>query len=207
MRPKPLISDAGKDKKTHEQLLTELAGLQGIVTALKDEQAGCERIIGMLDGIAEPLFILDEATRIVYANSAAGRLLDTGHEQLPGKRLWDVYPKSKDTLFYNVFTKAAANRSPASFVERHLRSGKWFEVFLYPVAGGVVMLFQDITTRRQIDELQRLALVLLHHLKENIFLLREAQAAKVLGAACQINADFMVAPQIRHSDCRHYCLL
>ena len=68
--------------------------------------------------------------------------------------------------------KAAANRNPASFIEKHQRQGKWFEVYLYPVAGGMVILFQDVTTRRQKDELQRLALVLLHHLKENIFLLR-----------------------------------
>ena len=71
MRPKPLIPGAGKDiQKTREQLLTELAGLQGIVTALKDEQAGCNRIVGMLDGIAEPLLFLDDATRITYANSS-----------------------------------------------------------------------------------------------------------------------------------------
>ncbi len=173
MRPKPLISDAGKDKqKTREQLLTELAGLQGIVTALKDEQAGCNRIVGMLDGIAEPLLFLDDAALITYANSAAGRLLDTGHEQLPGKRLWDVYPKSKDTLFYNLFTKAAVDRNPASFAEKHPRQSKWFEVDLYPVAGGMVVLFHDITVRRHKDELQRLALVLLHNMKENIFLMR-----------------------------------
>jgi PAS domain S-box-containing protein len=173
MSPKPLNSDGETDKhKTREQLLTELMGLRDIIKALETEQAGCDRIIDMLDGITEPLLLLDDLSQIIYANSSAGRLFDVRHEELAGKRLWDVYPKSKDTLFYNVFIKAAANRSPASFIEKHSRQARWFEVYLYPVAGGIVILFQDITTRRHKDELQRLALVLLHHLKENIFLLR-----------------------------------
>jgi PAS domain S-box-containing protein len=172
MRPDPLISDAGKDnQKTREQLLTELAGLQGIVTALKDEQAGYNRIVGMLDGIAEPLLILDDATRIIYANPAAGRLLDTGHEQLPGNHLRDVYPGGISTLFYNVYKRVVADRNPASF-EQKFRRDKWLEVNLYPVVGGMVMLFHDITVRRHKDEIPRLALALLHHLKENVFLLR-----------------------------------
>jgi PAS domain S-box-containing protein len=173
MGARPLTSDNDNDKhKTRDQLLEELSELRAQLAAKTEDLAGCEHVVGTLDDISEPLLVLDDGQQIVYANSAAGRLFDIRHEELPGKRLWDVYPKSKDTLFYNVFMKATVNRSKASFLEKHQRQGKWFEVYLYPAAGGMAILFQDITTRRQKDELQRLALVLLHHLKENIFLLR-----------------------------------
>ena len=43
------------------QLLTELVGLRDMVRTLKEEQAGCDRIVGMLDDIPEPLMVLDDA--------------------------------------------------------------------------------------------------------------------------------------------------
>ncbi len=81
-------------------------------------------------------------------------------------------PEGPDTLFYNAYEKARNGRSTGKFREMHRLLGKWFDVYLYPVPGGMTVLFNDITVSRQMEELPRLALKLLHNLKDNVFLLR-----------------------------------
>jgi len=173
MSPRPLISDSEKDKhKTRDQLLEELSDLRALLAAKTDDLAGCERVVGMLDGITGPVLVLDDASQIVYANSAAAGLFAKDRGAIEGRGLWDLYPKGHDTLFYNAYDKARKARSTGKFREHHRLLGKWFEVYLYPVSGGMTVLFNDITVSRQMEELPRLALTLLHNLKDNVFLLR-----------------------------------
>ncbi len=93
-------------------------------------------------------------------------------EAIEGRSLWDLYPKGQDTLFYHAYEKARKTRSTGKFREQHRLLGKWFDVYLYPVPGGMTVLFNDITVSRQLEELPRLALSLLHNLKDNVFLMR-----------------------------------
>jgi PAS domain S-box-containing protein len=170
----PLISDIEKDRhKTRDQLLNDLAELRAKFAAKTQGLAGRERVAGMLDGITEPVLVLDDASQVVYANSAAARLFAKDDGAIEGRSLWDLYPKTHDTLFYNAYKKARKDRNACKFRELHRRLGKWFEVCLYPVPGGMTVLFNDITVSRQLEELPRLALTLLHNLKDNVFLMRE----------------------------------
>ncbi len=169
----PLISDSEKDKhKTRDQLLDELAELRARLVAKTEDLAGSERVLCMLDGITEPVLVLDDASQVVYANSAAAGLFAKDRSAIGGRSLWNLYPKGHDTLFYNAYEKARKARSTGKFREQYRRLGKWFEVYLYPVPGGMTVLFNDITVSRQMEELPRLALTLLHNLKDNVFLLR-----------------------------------
>jgi PAS domain S-box-containing protein len=173
MSPKPLNSDGEKDKhKAREELLTEVAGLRELVTTLKGEQAGRDRVPVMLDDIAEPFLIIDDASEIIYANAAARSLFGKKRETIEGMSFWDIYPKSKDALFYRAYEKSRQDRTMVKIREKHRLLDRWFETYLYPVSGGMTVLFHDVTTARHVDEISRLALVLLHNLKENIFLLR-----------------------------------
>jgi PAS domain S-box-containing protein len=169
----PLISDSEKDKhKTRDQLLKELSELRAGLAAKTEDLAGSERVVGMLDGITGPVLVLDDESQVVHANSAAARLFAKDPGAIEGRSLWDLYPKSHDTLFYNAYEKAIKARSTGKFREQHRLLGKWFEVYLYPVPGGMTVLFNDITVSRQLEELPRLALSLLHNLKDNVFLMR-----------------------------------
>ena len=126
----------------------------------------------MLDGVTEAVLVLDDESRVVYANSAAARLFAKEPGTIEGRNLWDLYPKSHDTMFYNSYEKARKSRSTGKFQELHRRLGKWFDVYLFPVPGGMTVVFNDITVSRQLEELPRLALTLLHNLKDNVFLMR-----------------------------------
>ena len=134
----PLISDSEKDKhKTRDQLLKELSELRARLAAKTEDLAGSERVVGMLDGITEPVLVLDDASQVVYANSAATRLFAKDGEAIEGMSLWDLYPKGHGTLFYNAYEKARTGRSTGKFRDAHRRLGKWFDVYLYPVPGGM----------------------------------------------------------------------
>ncbi|WP_424358819.1 PAS domain S-box protein [Methanocella sp. MCL-LM] len=169
-------------RRTRAELLDELEDLRRRIAALEEAQVGREqaekeqqdlnRIIGLLSEIPELILILDKGTRIIYANSAADRMFSTGREGIIGKSLWDVYPKREGTLFYNTYMKATVDRRQACFREKFRLIDRWFEVSIYPDAGGTVIIFRDITTSWHREEIQRLSLILLHNLKENIFLMR-----------------------------------
>jgi PAS domain S-box-containing protein len=170
---RPLISDSEKDKhKSRDQLIKELSELRAELAARGEGLEACEHVVGMLDGITEPILALDDASRVVYANPAAARLLAKDGDTIEGRSFWDLYPKSHETLFYNAYEKARAARSKGKFRESHRLLDKWFDVYLYPVPGGMTVLFNDITVSRQLEELPRLALTLLHNLKDNVFLMR-----------------------------------
>jgi PAS domain S-box-containing protein len=173
MSTRPLISDSEKDKhKTREQLLKELSELRARLADKTEDLAGCERVVGMLDGITKPVLVLDDESQVVYANSSAAKLFAKDREAIGGSSLWELYPKSHDTRFYIAYEKARKARSTGKFQEPHRLLGKWFDVYLYPVPGGMTVLFNDITVSRQLEELPRLALTLLHNLKDNVFLMR-----------------------------------
>ncbi|MGA9139005.1 MAG: PAS domain S-box protein [Methanocella sp.] len=169
----PLIFDSEKDKhKTRGELLDELSELRAQLATKTEDLARCDRVYGMLDGITEPVLALDDESHVVYANSAAVRLFAKDGEAIEGMSLWDLYPTGQGTLFYNAYEKARTGRSAGKFRVQHRPLGKWFDVYLYPVPGGMTVLFQDITVSRQMEELPRLALTLLHNLKDIVFLLR-----------------------------------
>ncbi|HEY3273546.1 MAG TPA: PAS domain S-box protein, partial [Methanocella sp.] len=180
---KRAFNGENNEPEARKQSRREIEDLRAQIAAFEESRAGHdrivrekragERLVDMLDGIAEPIFVLDDASQFIYTNSAIERLFKIGHAEITGKVLWDVYPKSKGTLFHNLYQKAVADRIPVRFREKHRLSGKWFEVFLYPVQGGMAVLFHDVTRSRQMDERFQLALSMLHTLKENIFLVRD----------------------------------
>lgn len=179
----PLLLDREKDTSmTKEELLDELTEMRRQIAAFKEghaeyervkkERQEPERITIMLNEIPDSVLIMDNRGQLIYVNSAAEHLFNVSREKVIGKSIWDVYPKKEGTLFYNVYTKTVANRKPTSFREKYRLIGKLLDVSLYPTTSGMTMIFRDITTSWHKEEIQRLALIMLHHLKESIFLMR-----------------------------------
>lgn len=179
----PLLLDREKDTSmTKEELLDELTEMRRQIADFKEvhaeyervkkERHEPERITHMLNEIPDSVLIMDNRGQLIYVNSAAEHLFNVSREKVIGKSIWDVYPKKEGTLFYNVYTKTVANRKPNSFREKYRLLGKLLDVSLYPTTDGMTIIFRDITTSWHKEEIQRLALIMLHHLKESIFLMR-----------------------------------
>lgn len=107
-----------------------------------------------LSSITDGFVALDEQWRFVYVNPEAERLLGVSADRLLGQSYWQAIPDTAGSSLEGEFRRAAAGEFRAfQFCFEHSR--RWFELRCYPRrGGGVALYFQDVTARRQAEELQ-----------------------------------------------------
>jgi len=90
--------------------------------------------------------------RFIRANQACARLAGVPAQELAGKRLRELLPHMRRSTVER-YVQAAENNDSARFVEFSVDLGRWFEVNSYsPFPGQCVLVFSDITERRQFVE-------------------------------------------------------
>lgn len=106
-------------------------------------------LIDVVESISDPLLVLDAGWKISYANASALRLFERRHDQIHGAGFWDLVPTATKEAHYEALSHARLARETVTrevyFEEKQL----WLEVRGYPFAEGLLLLIQDITTRRE----------------------------------------------------------
>ncbi|HYG62182.1 MAG TPA: PAS domain S-box protein [Thermoanaerobaculia bacterium] len=114
------------------------------------------RLFEFLDNLDEGFFILGPDWRFLYLNQVALRLSDESAEELVGRTLWEAFPALIGTETEAVYRRVMDTRLPERFETRGLRSGRWFEVRVYPSLDGLSIFSRDFTDRKRAeDELRR----------------------------------------------------
>ena len=119
-----------------------------------------DHMADILDTVGDAFLSLDRDSQVTYANKEMGRLLNCDAGELIGVHMVDLIPDSTSWMFHLHFENAMIHGKPGTF-EGFRFANKTFEVFFYPMRDGVTISLRDITTRRQVDELSKLALFLL----------------------------------------------
>ncbi len=106
----------------------------------------------LLDVLLEGVVVFDASWRMTYLNAVAARVIGRRREELLGRVLWDEYPQARGTLFGEAYLRAMAEG--VSFtVETFLRQlGVWLEARMVPRGNNLVVIFRDVTARRQAEE-------------------------------------------------------
>ena len=140
MKNAPLRSAGGKQK---EKLRTGMS--------LED----------ILESMSDGLLCLDRDMVVIYFNAAAERLLKRRREDILGRRLFDVFPEAKGSVFEDEYTRALRDKKFVSF-ETYFGVKPyedWYDVKVHPSEEGLTVFFQVITRRKQseqrIEELNR----------------------------------------------------
>ncbi|MCC5644141.1 GAF domain-containing protein [Nostoc sp. CHAB 5824] len=107
------------------------------------------RITNLLESITDAFFALDKKWRFTYINGQAERLLQKTQNELLGKNIWEVFPKTIDTTFYREYHRAILEQVSVEFEEFYPSLNCWFQVHAYPAKDGLSVYFQDITERRR----------------------------------------------------------
>ncbi|MEN9937756.1 MAG: hypothetical protein RLZZ387_4335 [Chloroflexota bacterium] len=110
-----------------------------------------------LDAFTVLAALRDEAGTIVdfvweYANPAAGRILKIPHESLIGRRLLELLPDNRETLFPR-YVQVVLTGQPHD-IELHYRGGGiegWFRNMAVQLNDGVAVSFSDITARKRTE--------------------------------------------------------
>ncbi len=114
--------------------------------------AQCE---ATLASIPDGLLVLDEDWRCTYLNEAGATFLKRAAEELIAKVVWEVFPASRYPRLHEELTRAAEQKVSVSFEDFHESFGRWYEWRCYPTDDSLMVLFHDITHRRQAEETLR----------------------------------------------------
>jgi PAS domain S-box-containing protein len=105
----------------------------------------------VLGSISEVFFSVDHEYRYTFFNEKAQRVGGKSSEEVIGRNMWEMFPQLKDTDFQRKMEQVAATRQ--ILIAEYLGpiTGGWFEMRIYPSAGGVSALFVDISARKKAE--------------------------------------------------------
>ncbi len=123
-------------------------------------------LVDVVESISDPLIAIDGSWRITYANASAQQLFGRGTDRLLGADLWDLLPAATREEHYSSLGHAMLHREAVSR-ELYLEEKQtWIELRGYPFAEGLLILLQDITSKREeaerrsrLDRLESLGLL------------------------------------------------
>jgi len=106
----------------------------------------------VLWSISEVFFSVDHEFRYTFFNEKAQKVGGKSYQEVIGKDMWEMYPALRNTEFYRQMHQVAKDRQ--ILISEYLGpiTGGWFEMRIYPSAGGISALFVDISARKKAEE-------------------------------------------------------
>jgi serine phosphatase RsbU (regulator of sigma subunit) len=109
-------------------------------------------LLQAVEGMARPLFVLDDDWRFSYMNPAGAALLGEQVDDVVGRVIWEKYPQAVDSPFEENYRRVAATGRPASFEAWFEPLQIWFQVDAFRTGAGLVVTYDDVTERRRTEE-------------------------------------------------------
>jgi len=103
----------------------------------------------VLDSINDAFFSLNEDWEFSYVNRQTEVTLGCKASELLGKSIWQVYPGTVGSKFEEMYRKAARERIAVTFKSYYPDHRVWYEVNVYPAAGGLSVYFRNVTEREE----------------------------------------------------------
>lgn len=146
-----------EDELVLEQLARGVAAaLEGALLLAEARRAKSE-MEDILSTISDGIFAVDRTWCVRYANAAAGRYLQHRPETMRGANLWTLLPGLRGGEVGERLEAAAERGEDAAFTSFWPPLNAWFELRVYPFAGGLTVYFRDVTMQRESEEKLRQA--------------------------------------------------
>lgn len=108
-------------------------------------------LIDILKQITSVSLIFNYKGQVTSISEQTHPLLQKIMKILPGKTLWEIFPETANSSFYQKYFQALEAHSSVHFEEYSPVADKWFEVHGYRLQEGIVVHLQDITLRKQAE--------------------------------------------------------
>lgn len=109
-----------------------------------------------LNSVTDGIFAYDQDWRFILVNQAGAAMVGKTPTELIGKCIWDIYSEAIDSAFYQECHRAVREQTAVHIEHFCSRLNCWFYAHAYPSEGGLFVIFQDITDRKQSEaELQQ----------------------------------------------------
>lgn len=132
-----ILSDINKRKRTEEALLKSHHQNQVI-----------------LGSIADAFISLSDDMVVNFFNAAAERMFNRDQVEIIGRKLFDVFPEGKGSIFEDNCFQVNRTKLPMAF-EIELKAApyqNWYGVRVYPSLVGITIYLRVITERKKIEE-------------------------------------------------------
>lgn len=103
-------------------------------------------------GIADGVIALDPDQRCTYVNETAAAYLKTSPAEALGRVIWETFPALQDSPFREGLARAARKKVFVKLEEYCEPPGKWLEFRCHPTEEGLLVLINDITSHKRIEE-------------------------------------------------------
>jgi PAS domain S-box-containing protein len=107
------------------------------------------RIGRIIESISEGFAVFDRQWRIIYVNENGADLARRKPADIIGRCLWELFPQTVGTVFWQELQKCVHEGRPAHFEHYAERRGRWFEYDAYPSPEGLTLFTRDITDRKK----------------------------------------------------------
>ncbi|MFP4053246.1 MAG: PAS domain S-box protein [Phycisphaerae bacterium] len=158
--PHDLLGDP-REGELFEELTTDLGfalhAIEAGRASTRQTQAlreTSERLSQILESVSDGFFALDQELKVTYFNRAAERLLGRPAEEVVGRELFEAFPEARGSVFEQEYRRALWQAQPLWFETHFLNPpyANWYEVHVYPYAGGLSVFFQVTTERREAQQ-------------------------------------------------------
>jgi serine phosphatase RsbU (regulator of sigma subunit) len=109
-------------------------------------------LLQAVEGMARPLFVLDDDWRFSYMNPAGAALLGEQVDDVVGRIIWEKYPQAVNSPFEENYRRVVATGRPASFEAWFEPLQIWFQVDAFRTGAGLVVTYDDVTERRRTED-------------------------------------------------------
>ncbi|MCG7335160.1 ATP-binding protein [Sporosarcina sp. ACRSM] len=124
----------------------------------KELAAANEKVTNVIESITDGFFALNKEWKFVYINQHQYLPANRTREDVLGKNIWEVLPKSVGTVMYEEFHRAMTERIAIQFEAPSAYDDYWYEAMVYPYDEGICCLFKNVTEKRKYEEeLKRLS--------------------------------------------------
>jgi PAS domain S-box-containing protein len=118
-----------------------------------NNEASQQRVIRILEGMADGFVALDHEWRCTYVNRAAEHNSNMRRGQMLGRPIWEVFPEYTPEAV-NAWSRAMKQGVTVHYEDYYSPLEAWFEVIAYPAAAGITLYARDITeSKREQEEL------------------------------------------------------
>lgn len=114
------------------------------------------RLHNILESIADAFIAVNEKWEITFWNKRAEFITQRPREKTIGKNLWDLFPPTSYSVFYEQYLRAKQEQATVHFETFLEERNIWLEVTVSPWGQGLSVFFRDISERRKREaELRR----------------------------------------------------
>jgi PAS domain S-box-containing protein len=118
--------------------------------AEQEAHAARESLQTTIDSITDGLLVMDRDWCITYVSRTAARMIDVPREQMIGRPIWKLFPRSRGTKFEKEYRRALETGEAVHFEEYYPEPlNQWLECHAYPSGAGLSVYFRDVTDRKR----------------------------------------------------------